>query len=146
MALTQHAGAKSVPAKDPDQAGIRGWEFELAELGRPDPPQVRHLDRLRVSLDNGTVEKMEPNFFCGILVLDREDFVFDGDLQAELFADFTLQRGFERFAGFHLAAGKFPQTRQVNMIEALRDEDFPVIADDGRNNVDNHGVLRAALR
>src|SRR5207247_6481083 len=30
--------------------------------------------------------------------------------------------------------------------EALRDEDFLVIADDRSNNVDSHGVLLAALR
>ena len=49
---------------------------------------------------------------------DGEEIIVDADCQSERFPDLTLERGLQRFAGFHLSARKFPHTG-MNIIEPL---------------------------
>ena len=113
----------------------------MAEILRMDPPQVRDLDELGLTFDDGAVEKMKTNRFRRVVMFDGEEFIVDADLHSKLFHDLALERGLQGFAGFHLSTRKLPQAGQVNMIEPLCDEDLPAAADDRRNHIDDHNTL-----
>src|SRR4029079_15090132 len=76
--------------------------------------------------------------FARVLVFDREEFVTDSDIDAELLADLPSQGGFKRLIALDLAAGKFPDCRKVDMVKPASDQDFAIATNDGRNNHD-HG-------
>jgi hypothetical protein len=64
----------------------------------------------------------------------------------ELFLNFPLQAGLERFSGLALPTGKLPQAFQVHTAGSSGDEERVASLDDGRryDNMWAHGAHRAA--
>ena len=67
-----------------------------------------------------------------------------GDVDAELFLQFTDQCGFWALARFDLAAGKFPQAAELLVRWALRQQHAAVLVDQGHggDEDDLHSQLR----
>ena len=58
----------------------------------------------------------------------------DGNFHAEFLADFTDEAGFKSFAGFALAARKFPKSAEMRVGVTLGDEQFAVVENERGGN------------
>src|SRR5438045_1149792 len=116
------------------------------EFAGVDPSHVRNLEWLRVALEHRAIKEMQPDSSRRVGMLDAEVFLINPDHQAELFADFTLECGLERFVRFHLAAREFPIARKVNVVETSCNKNFVRAANDCGNDCYGHERSSAAWR
>ena len=121
-------------------------ELKLFEVRSVHPPQVRNLDWLRFTTEQRAVEKMEPDSSRWIRMRYAEVFGIDANVDAKLLANFALQRSRQGFVSFHLAAGKLPIARKVDVIETSCDKDLVRAANDCGNNGYCHERSEAAWR
>ncbi len=71
-------------------------------------------------------------------MLDREKLIKNADFDTQFFSNFPPKRAFERFVCLHLPSGKFPESRKVNIVESLRDQDFSRAANHRRYDINDH--------
>ena len=121
-----------------DELQIRWRKFEAGQLVRFNPLHVRDIQQLRFAGNNSAVEKVKSYRSFGVHVVDREKFILNLDFNSKLFTDFALQSDFQRFAGFHLPAWKFPISGQMDITEASGDKNFCAGANNSRNDRDDH--------
>ena len=72
-------------------------------------------------------EKFQVDGFFRIGVRNFLKQFADGNFHAQLLADFADEAAFKSFAGFALAAGKFPKSAEMRVGVTLRDEQFAVV-------------------
>src|SRR5208283_1048666 len=113
------------------QLRVRRWKLVMVQFRRADPLECRAAEQLRFSTFQPADKKFQVNGFLRISVGDGFKKFADGDLHAKLLADFTDQALLEGFAGFALAAGKFPQPAEMRPGAALGDEQFAVTKNQG---------------
>ena len=126
-----------------DEFSIGFGEFIRVKIGRFHPSTLGNFDGARLSARDGAVEEMKFDRLCRIVMRGDEKFVDDIRLDIELFAQLPSQRGFQRFAGFNFAAGKFPEVRQMDVCRALRQQDVLVSMNDCRHDDDHKDSLCA---
>ena len=105
-----------------EKLGIGGGKGVVGKLFAADPGEIRAADCARFVIKPGAMEKLEPHSFFRIFVRDGFDEFPDFDFDAEFLHQFALQTFLGRFAGIHLAAGKFPKTAEMGFGMAKRDE------------------------
>ena len=91
-----------------DEIRIGGRKLEIAQLVRPNPPEICNSKRRRFTSQEGTNIEVESNRFRDVIVLGREELLVDANFYPKFFEDFALKRDFEGLSCLHFAARKFP--------------------------------------
>jgi len=91
------------------------------DIIRPYPSQISDIERSSVSLKYHAVEKVETHRFRSVVMVNGEKLVIHTDFYPEFFLDFASQCDFKGLAGFYLSTWKFPQARQMDVLEPLGD-------------------------
>jgi hypothetical protein len=104
-----------------DEINIRRWKLIIPEVIWRYPSQISDIERYGVSLQDHAVEKVEANRFRRVVIVNGEKFVIHTDFYPEFFLDFAPQRDLKGLAWFHLSTWKFPQPREMYVVEPLGD-------------------------
>jgi hypothetical protein len=120
-----------------DEFAIGFGELIRVKFGWFHPSTLGNFDGARLSTRDRAVEEMQFDGFRRVVMRDAEVFVVNVRFDIELFAQFPSQRGFQRFAGFHFAAGKFPQVWKMHVRWPLGQQDVLVSMNDGCSDNDH---------
>lgn len=106
------------------QAGIGGGKFKPGQFRRARPADGGAIQRLRFAGQKPADEEFQADGFFGIVVDNFLKQFADGNFHAEFLADFADEALLKSFAGFQLAAGKFPQSAEMRFGVTSGDKQF----------------------
>src|SRR5215472_14256504 len=89
-----------------DEFGVGRRELIIADVIWVYPSQIRDIDRPGITLQNGTIKKVEPDGLCRVVVIDGEKLVVNPDFYSEFLLDFPLQRHFKGLSEFDFSTRK----------------------------------------
>ena len=99
----------------------------------------RTLERARLA-GHRAAEEMQADALVRVLPVDRLDLVSHLRLDAELLGDLAAEGLIQRLAWVGLAAGEFPEAREMRARRAARDQDRAVPVDHRGDDLDDYQV------
>src|SRR5262249_262245 len=117
--------------REPSNELVVGWrELQAREVRARHPPHLLAKLRDRIA-EQRAREEMELHASIAVLVRDRVDLFANRRLDGELFAELTAEALDERLARIAFAAGKLPQSCEVNAFLSAREQEGSIALDDG---------------
>jgi hypothetical protein len=113
-----------------DEFKIGFGEGIREKIRRFDPSKLRNIDWVRLSIDDCAVEEMQLYGLRWIVMRRCVAFLLNLDVDGELFTQFALQRGAQRFTRFDLTSGEFPEAGKVRVGFSAGEKDVLVATDD----------------
>jgi hypothetical protein len=111
-----------------------GGKIKICQFRFVHPFERRATQRLRCARKKLADEKFQVDGFLRVGVRDFVKQFADGNFHAEFLTDFTDETLLKSFAGFALAAGKFPKSPKMRVRMTLGDEQFAVVENERSGN------------
>lgn len=128
----------------PYQLFIGRRKSQRCQIRSPDPPHFLTQKRPRRLPQHAVVEK-QCDRSIGVSVCRVEDEIPHVDVRIELLAHFATQRVGVAFSRIDLAAGEFPQPREVHALRTSCHEKRVVLFDDGGDDDNRWGAHQSMI-